>query len=115
MPDNLPHTSGAVSDLEKNRALLDWLRWQAGQTEPHVRELGIQQAQEQARCERARAEMAWKIQPQRSSSTALLHRVGCATYPDQVGLIFREDALVALAEPDIEPCEVCRPQTGLLS
>ena len=54
-------------------------------------------------------------QPQRSSSTALLHRGGCATYPDQVGLISREDALVALAEPDIEPCQVCRPQTGLLS
>ncbi len=72
-------------------------------------------AQERARRERARAEMAWKIQPQRSSSTALLHRGGCATYLDQVGLISREDAMVALAQPDIEPCEVCRPQTGLLS
>ncbi|AGJ52558.1 MULTISPECIES: DUF6233 domain-containing protein [Streptomyces] len=57
-------------------------------------------AQEQARRERARAEMAFKIQPQRSSSTALLHRGGCS--------------MVALAEPGIEPCEVCRPQTGLL-
>ncbi|MEV3934214.1 DUF6233 domain-containing protein [Streptomyces sp. NPDC049944] len=57
--------------------------------------------------------MSWKIQPQRSSSTALLHRGTCATYPDQVGLISREDAMVALAEPDIEPCEVCRPDTGL--
>lgn len=52
--------------------------------------------------------MAWKIQPQRSSSTALLHRGGCATYLDQVGLISREDAMVALAQPDIEPCEVCQ-------
>lgn len=114
MPDNPPHASGAVGDLERNRALLDWLRWQVGQTERRVRELEIQDAQERARRERARAEMVWQIQPQRSSSTALLHRGGCATYPDHVGLISREDAMVALAEPDIEPCEVCRPQTGLL-
>ncbi|MFJ4126129.1 DUF6233 domain-containing protein [[Kitasatospora] papulosa] len=113
MPDDTPH-SGTISDLQKNRVLLDWLRWQVGQIERRVRELEIQQAQEQARRERARAEMAFKIQPQRSSSTALLHRGGCATYPDRVGLISREDAMVALAEPDIEPCEVCRPQTGLL-
>ncbi|MGW6684119.1 DUF6233 domain-containing protein [[Kitasatospora] papulosa] len=98
MPDDLLHTSHAVSDLEKNRALLDWLRWQVGQTERRVRGLEIQEAQERARRERARAEMAWKIQPQRSSSAALLHRGGCATYPDQVGLISREDAMVALAE-----------------
>ncbi|MDF6016930.1 DUF6233 domain-containing protein [Streptomyces sp. JH34] len=99
MPDDTP-TPDAISDLEKNRALLDWLRWQVGQTERRVRELEIQQAQEQARRERARAEKSWKIQPQRSSSNALLHRGGCATYPDQVGLISREDAIVELAEPD---------------
>ncbi|MEU2469433.1 DUF6233 domain-containing protein [Streptomyces sp. NPDC012486] len=114
MPDNPPHISHIISDLEKNQALLEWLRWQVAQTERRIRELKIQQAEEQARRERARAELAFKIQPQRSSSTALLHRGGCATYPDQVGLISREDAMVALAEPDIEPCEVCRPQTGLL-
>ncbi|MFJ9059993.1 DUF6233 domain-containing protein [Streptomyces sp. NPDC102409] len=57
--------------------------------------------------------MSWKIQPQRSSSTALPHRGGCATYPDQVGLISCENAMVALAQPDVESCEVCRPQTGL--
>ncbi|MFD4899149.1 DUF6233 domain-containing protein [Streptomyces sp. NPDC058411] len=108
MPDVTPR-SGTISDLDKNRALLDWLRWQVGQTERRIREL------ERERRERARAEMSWKIQPQRSSSVALLHCGGCATYPDQVGLISREDAMVALAEPDIEPCQICRPYTGLLS
>lgn len=97
-----PH-SATISDLDKNRALLEWLRRQVGQTEHRIRELEIQEAQER---ERARAEMSWKIQPQRSSSVALLHRGGCATYPDQVGLISREDAMIALAEPDIEPCQV---------
>ncbi|MFJ8870407.1 hypothetical protein ACIRD6_32230 [Streptomyces sp. NPDC102473] len=62
--------SGANSDLEKNRALLDWLRWQVGQTERRVRELETEEAQERVRRGRARAEMSWKIQPQRSSSTA---------------------------------------------
>ncbi|MEW2338645.1 ABC transporter ATP-binding protein, partial [Streptomyces sp. NPDC006682] len=33
-----------------------------------------------------------RVDARRSSSTALLHRGGCATYPDQVGLISREDA-----------------------
>ncbi|WP_329043005.1 DUF6233 domain-containing protein [Streptomyces sp. NBC_00178] len=112
MPDGTPRP-GDISDLEKNRALLEWLRWQVGLTERRVRELEIQEAQEQERRERARAEMSFKIQPQRSSSAALLHRGGCATYPDQIGLISREDATVALADPDIEPCQVCRPQTGL--
>ncbi|MGW6684116.1 DUF6233 domain-containing protein [[Kitasatospora] papulosa] len=42
------------------------------------------------------------------------HRGGCATYPDQVGLISCQDAMVALAEPAIKPCAVCRPQTVLL-
>ncbi|MGP3749901.1 DUF6233 domain-containing protein [Streptomyces sp. IBSNAI001] len=114
MPDGLPR-SGTISDLEKNRVLLDWLRWQVGQTERRIRELEIQEAQERGRQERARSGMLWKIQPQRSSSVALLHRGGCATYLDRVGLISREDALVALAEPDIEPCQICRPDTGLLS
>ncbi|WST27782.1 hypothetical protein OG379_00795 [Streptomyces sp. NBC_01166] len=67
MPDATPHT-GTISDLEKNRVLLDWLRWQVGQTERRIRELEIQEVEERER--RARAEMSWKVQPQRSSSVA---------------------------------------------
>ncbi|MEU0132272.1 hypothetical protein [Streptomyces sp. NPDC006289] len=78
MPDGSPH-SGTISYLEKNRVLLDWMRWETGQTERRIRELEIQEAQEQVRRERARAETLWKIQPQRSSSVALLHRGGCAS------------------------------------
>lgn len=63
--------------------------------------------------DQARAEQAWKIQPQRSSSSALLHRGNCTLYKNDFGYINREDALVALAEPDIEACQICNPQTGL--
>ncbi|WP_250293647.1 hypothetical protein [Streptomyces atroolivaceus] len=75
MPDGIPQ-SGDISDLEKNRALLGWLRWQVAQIERRVREQNIQEAQERARRERAWAERSWKVPPQRSSSVALLHRGG---------------------------------------
>ncbi|MFE4692069.1 DUF6233 domain-containing protein [Streptomyces sp. NPDC056749] len=55
------------------------------------------------------------MQPQRSSSTVPRHRGGCAALPGPGGLLSREDAMVALAQPDIELCEVCRTQTGPLS
>ncbi|MFG2593674.1 hypothetical protein [Streptomyces sp. NPDC048438] len=43
MPDGAPQ-SGTISDLEKNWVLLDWLRWQVGQSERRIRELEIQEA-----------------------------------------------------------------------
>uniref|UniRef100_UPI002F918BE1 DUF6233 domain-containing protein n=1 Tax=Streptomyces sp. NBC_01401 TaxID=2903854 RepID=UPI002F918BE1 len=61
----------------------------------------------------AYAALRWKIQPQRSNALALLHRGNCALYPTDAGYISREDAMIALAEPDIQPCDIGRPDTGL--
>ncbi|MFF1651720.1 DUF6233 domain-containing protein, partial [Streptomyces sp. NPDC058240] len=72
---------------------------------PRVRELEVQEEQERRRRERARAEQSWKIQPKRSGETALLHRGGCTLYNALLGFISREDAVIALEEPDIEPCQ----------
>ncbi|MEF9915715.1 DUF6233 domain-containing protein [Streptomyces sp. P5-A9] len=100
--------------LEKNRALLEWLEYQVGQVKNRIRELEIQEDQERRRRAAAHAAQRWKIQPQRSNATALLHRGDCTLYPTDAGYISREDAMVALAEPDIQPCEICRPDTGLM-
>ncbi|WP_331754470.1 DUF6233 domain-containing protein [Streptomyces sp. NBC_00012] len=40
------------------------------------------------------------------------HGVG-SLYNSQFGFLDREDALIALGEPDTEPCQICNPQTGL--
>ncbi|MFD4862719.1 DUF6233 domain-containing protein [Streptomyces atratus] len=105
---------GAISDLDKNRALVDWLRYQLRQAENRVRELEVQEEQERRRKEQARAEQSWKIQPKRSGETAMLHRGGCTLYSAQLGFINRQEAIIALGEPDIEACQICNPQTGLL-
>ncbi|MFE3905078.1 DUF6233 domain-containing protein, partial [Streptomyces sp. NPDC059153] len=62
--------------------------------------------------QRARAEQSWKIQPRRSGEMALLHHGGCSMYKSEPGYINHEEAIIALAEPDIEPCQICTPQTG---
>ncbi|MFJ9683779.1 DUF6233 domain-containing protein [Streptomyces sp. NPDC101194] len=69
--------------------------------------------QEQRVRERARAEQSWKIQPKRSGETAMLHRGGCALYSAQLGFINRQEAIIALKEPDIEACQICKPDAGL--
>ncbi|MFJ5725006.1 DUF6233 domain-containing protein [Streptomyces sp. NPDC093149] len=103
-----------ISDLDKNRALADWLEWQLRQVRNRIRELEIKEQQETRARERARAEQSWKIQPKRSGETAMLHRGGCTLYSAHLGFLTRDEAIIALAEPDIEPCQICAPQTGLV-
>ncbi|MET7791823.1 DUF6233 domain-containing protein [Streptomyces sp900116325] len=104
---------GSISDLDKNRCLAACLEWQLRQTRNRIRELETQEQQEQRRRERAWAEQSWKMQPKRTGDTAMLHRGGCALCPD-MGFINRQEAIIALAEPDIEPCQICNPPMGLV-
>ncbi|MFJ3274322.1 MULTISPECIES: DUF6233 domain-containing protein [unclassified Streptomyces] len=104
--------SGGISDLDKNRALADWLEWQLRRTRNRIRELEIKERQERHGDERAQAEQSWKIQPKHSGGTATLHRGGCTLSP-QLGFISREEAIIALNEPDIEACRICHPEEGL--
>ncbi|MEV5200518.1 DUF6233 domain-containing protein [Streptomyces sp. NPDC053720] len=106
--------SGGISDLDKNRALAEWLAWQLRQVRGRIRDLEIAEQQERRRRERAHAAPRWEIQPQRSSSVALVHCGNCALYPVEGGFLDREEAVIALAEPDIEACQICRPETGLV-
>ncbi|MGY3676476.1 DUF6233 domain-containing protein [Streptomyces sp. TE33382] len=105
--------SGGMPDLDKNRALADWLEYQLRQVRNRIRELEVKEQQEARARQRARAEQSWKIQPQRGGMAAMLHRGGCTLFKSELGFINREEAMIALAEPDIEACEVCRPETGL--
>ncbi|MFJ8864007.1 DUF6233 domain-containing protein [Streptomyces sp. NPDC102451] len=104
---------GSISRLEKWRATREYLAWQLQCADQKVRELEVQEQQDKRRREQARAERSWKIQPQRSSDKALLHRGSCTLYENDFGYINREEAAIALAEPDIEACQICNPQTGL--
>ncbi|MFB6878524.1 DUF6233 domain-containing protein [Streptomyces sp. NPDC056323] len=54
------------------------------------------------------------MQAQRSSSAALVHRGDCAPHPAEGGFLTREETMIALAEPDIAACQICKPETGLV-
>ncbi|WP_268250515.1 DUF6233 domain-containing protein [Streptomyces atratus] len=54
------------------------------------------------------------MQPKRSGETAMLHRGGCGLYSAQLGFINRQEAIIAMNEPDIEVCRICKPETGLV-
>lgn len=74
--------SGGISDLDKNRALADWLEWQLHRTRNRIRELEVEERQEQRAHERGQAEQSWKIQPKLSRDTAMLHRGAAPCHPN---------------------------------
>ncbi|MFI2780892.1 DUF6233 domain-containing protein [Streptomyces sp. ALB3] len=102
-----------ISRLEKWRATRAYLAWQLQCVDRRIRELEAQEQRDRRRSRRARVERSWKIQPQRSSSSALLHRGSCALFKNDFGFISREEAVAALADPGIEACQICDPRTGL--
>ncbi|MFJ2279273.1 DUF6233 domain-containing protein [Streptomyces sp. NPDC087866] len=106
--------SGNISDLDKNRILVEWLEWQLRQAKNRVRELEVKAEQEKRARQVAYAEQRWKLQPKRGGRPAMLHRGGCTLSAGEHGLLDRVEALVALEEPGVEVCEICRPETGLL-
>ncbi|MFD7858469.1 DUF6233 domain-containing protein [Streptomyces microflavus] len=103
---------GDISDLDKNRALAEWLCYQLRHADKRIRELESAEQAARRRSGRAHAEQMWKIQPQRSAETALLHRSGCGPYKSGA-FIDRDAAIAALCEPDIAPAEVCYGAAGL--
>ncbi|MER7729227.1 DUF6233 domain-containing protein [Streptomyces sp. NPDC096323] len=105
--------AGAISSLDKWRATREYLAWQLRCADQKVRELEAAEEKERQRAERAQARESWKIQPQRSHEAALLHRGDCSLYKSAVNFISYEDAVIALDEPDVEPCQICMPESGL--
>ncbi|MFE4454412.1 DUF6233 domain-containing protein [Streptomyces sp. NPDC056796] len=107
------HGSGGISRLEKWRATRDYLAWQLRYADHRIRELEAEERRDRHRREQARVAQSWKVQPQRSSANALLHRGSCTLYRNGSALLSREEAVIALAEPGIDACQICNPQTGL--
>ncbi|XXZ53134.1 DUF6233 domain-containing protein (plasmid) [Streptomyces cavourensis] len=107
------HPYRETTALEKGRAVVEWLEYQLRQARRRVQELEAQEVEADRRRRQAYAGRRWKLQPERADAMALLHRGDCATYPVVGGYIDRGEALIALEMPDVEPCRVCRPETGL--
>ncbi|MFB7211755.1 hypothetical protein [Streptomyces sp. NPDC056255] len=67
---------GGISDLDKNRALVEWLEWQLRKARNRVRELEVREEQERRRRERAHAAPRW----------SRARRIGSVEFPTKVAL-----------------------------
>lgn len=103
----------ALSRLDRLRVVAEYQAYQLERTRTTIRELEEQEERDRRRREAAHAQSSWKIEPKRAGRPALLHRGACTTYKGYGGFIDEMEARIALSEPDIGPCKVCTPQTGL--
>ncbi|MFB7937874.1 DUF6233 domain-containing protein [Streptomyces sp. NPDC056049] len=101
--------------LEKQRTLLEWLRYQVTLTERTIRDLEREEAEEKRRRDQARRETRWKLQPARAvQGHPMLHRGNCGQYPRDGGLLDRDEVTIAVEEfPGLEMCGICAPWGSL--
>ncbi|MFF8918442.1 DUF6233 domain-containing protein [Streptomyces sp. NPDC015032] len=100
----------AISDLDKNRVLEQWLEWQLRQVRTRIRSLESQEAERLRQAEQVHAEPSWKVHPKRGDAPPVLHRGDCAVYPRPGQRLNRTEARLATREPYMVMCEICTPE-----